>query len=46
MLYRRLHESVLANFGFKRVAPLANSIAQKSTTQLNNASFTSDKDAK
>jgi hypothetical protein len=37
---------VLANFGFKRVAPLASSNVQKSTTQLNNASFISDKDAK
>ena len=45
MLFRRLHENVLTNFGFKRAPALSSSNLQPSTVPtLNNASFTSDRE--
>jgi hypothetical protein len=50
MLYRRLHENVLANFGFKRGPPAnlssGNLQPVNNPSVINNTSFTSDKDGK
>lgn len=43
MLFRRLHENVLTNFGFKRASAMSSSNIQQAPT-LNNASFTSDRE--
>lgn len=43
MLFRRLHENVLTNFGFKRASAMSSSNLQQAPT-LNNASFTSDRE--
>jgi hypothetical protein len=42
MLFRRLHENVLTNFGFKRVGAMSSSNLQQAPS-INNASFTSDR---
>jgi hypothetical protein len=50
MLFRRLHENVLANFGFKRglTANLSSGNLQQvnNPPSINNASFTSDREGK
>jgi hypothetical protein len=43
MLFRRLHENVLTNFGFKRAAALSSSNLNQPPS-VNNASFTSDRE--
>lgn len=43
MLFRRLHENVLTNFGFKRTPALISSNTQPPPS-INNASFTSDRE--